>query len=343
MKKNTLATALTGLGLLVSAPAWADLNYYDLNQGKSIKDLTAAGKALLGNDLPINNPTYWNDTYQSGTTQGETWTILGGSFASGTWGYQLWVASLDSSGWTDGLRTNPKGGAKLLGDTHMLGFANFHLAGNSTVTITLTDDPALVGSGYGLNPSFSLYRGSAVYQVHDDVAVDPMNPKAGVPPKKTQNAKDTGSVVDSQGITSAYRVTTDDTTIGTVGAYVGQFNAQGGWSAGNTAGYWSALDYVASATGYANPDGSWSGNANSNTMTIDLSAGDYTIAFGGNAQPLSYTTVRSADATSSYGVVTGYSATLNFNVVAAPVPEPGTWAMLLAGLGLVGVAVRRRA
>jgi hypothetical protein len=28
---------------------------------------------------------------------------------------------------------------------------------------------------------------------------------------------------------------------------------------------------------------------------------------------------------------------------AAPVPEPETWAMMLAGLGVVGAAVRRRA
>jgi hypothetical protein len=33
----------------------------------------------------------------------------------------------------------------------------------------------------------------------------------------------------------------------------------------------------------------------------------------------------------------------NLSLVAtAPVPEPETWAMLLAGLGLVGAAVRRR-
>ncbi|MBI3432292.1 MAG: PEP-CTERM sorting domain-containing protein [Hydrogenophilales bacterium] len=34
---------------------------------------------------------------------------------------------------------------------------------------------------------------------------------------------------------------------------------------------------------------------------------------------------------------------VGLNVVMAPVPEPSTYAMMLAGLGLVGVAVRRRA
>jgi len=32
----------------------------------------------------------------------------------------------------------------------------------------------------------------------------------------------------------------------------------------------------------------------------------------------------------------------NARIVAAPVPEPETWALLLAGLGLVGLAARRR-
>lgn len=331
-----LATGLTGWGLLLASPTWADLNYYDLNQGKSIKDLTAAGKALTGNDLPLSNAAYWNGAYQIETTQGETWSGLGGSYASGTWGYSLHVGSLDSSGWTDGLRSNPTGGANLLGDTHFVGVANFHLNQASAVSISLTDD--LLGQGYGLNPSFSLYRGSVVYQTHDDVAVDPMNPKGGVPPKKIQNAKDSGAVVDSQGITSAYRNTAANT-----GNYVGQFNALGGWSAGNGAGNWSAVDYVTSVTGYFNPDGEWGGNANSNSL-LDylLPAGDYIIVFGGNAQAASYATARSATATSPYDVVTGIGATLSFNAVAAPVPEPETWTMLMAGLGLLGAAARHR-
>ncbi len=35
--------------------------------------------------------------------------------------------------------------------------------------------------------------------------------------------------------------------------------------------------------------------------------------------------------------------TFSPGIIYAPVPEPGTWVMLLAGLGLVGAAVRRRA
>ncbi len=33
---------------------------------------------------------------------------------------------------------------------------------------------------------------------------------------------------------------------------------------------------------------------------------------------------------------------LTINAIAQPVPEPGTWTMMLAGLGLIGFAVIRR-
>jgi hypothetical protein len=33
---------------------------------------------------------------------------------------------------------------------------------------------------------------------------------------------------------------------------------------------------------------------------------------------------------------------LVFKVALAPVPEPGEWAMMLAGMGLLGVVIRRR-
>jgi hypothetical protein len=42
------------------------------------------------------------------------------------------------------------------------------------------------------------------------------------------------------------------------------------------------------------------------------------------------------------GKTTGGSATYSFGLTAAPVPEPAEYAMLLAGLGLVGVVARRR-
>ncbi len=329
------ALAMAGCGL--SVPALSHIEYYDLNQGRQIADLTAAGKAIAGNDLPLSNPLYWNGTYQQFKTSGETWTALPGSYASGSWGYTLKVVNFDSSSWTDGLRTNPTGGANLLGNSHTVNFANFHLATASKISITLSDD--LAATQYGLNPSFSLYRGSAVYQAHDSAtSVDLLNPVSGS--AKVQSAVDNGTRVDSQGITSPYRNTLTNT-----GLYAGQFNALGGWSMANPAGDWSAVEYVTSVTGYFNPSGNWVGSDNSNAL-LDyvLPAGDYIIAFGGNAQLPSYANPQSAKATSLYGPVSNLTAYLTFQ--AAPVPEPGTWMMMLAGLGLLGGvtrATRRRA
>jgi hypothetical protein len=337
-RKSTLvAFATAGVWLAISVPAFAHVEYYDLNQGQQIGDLTAAGKAVGGNDLPLSNPAYWNSTYQQPITSGETWTNLGGSYASGTWSKSVHVTNLDSSGWTDGLRSNPNGGANLLGDSHKVDFANFHLSQASYVSITFSDDQG--GTGYGLNPSFSLYQGSLVYQAHDGVAIDPLNPVGATPPfKKIQDPKDTGLVVDSQGITSAYRNTLTNT-----GSYYGQFNALGSWSEGNAAGDWSAVNYLTSVTGYYNPDGTWTGNANANSLSnLFLAAGDYTIAFSGNAQAPSYASPRSADVSSPYGVVTNLGGTLTFSASVAAVPEPSAAAMLFAGLAVVGVAVRRR-
>lgn len=42
------------------------------------------------------------------------------------------------------------------------------------------------------------------------------------------------------------------------------------------------------------------------------------------------------------GAFPGFSANFNFTSTAAPVPEASTYGMMLAGLGLVGFAVRRR-
>jgi hypothetical protein len=166
-----------------------------------------------------------------------------------------------------------------------------------------------------------------------------LNPRATTPPfGKVQSTVDAGGVIDSQGIASPYR----NTTIATAD-YFGQFNAKGGWSVGNPAGNWSAVQYVTSVTGQFNPSGDWSGNSNSNSLlNYLLPAGDYFIAFGGNAQPVSYAAFRSADATSPYGTVTGLGATLIFDVAAAPVPEPGTYALMAVGVVATGALVRRR-
>ena len=316
LQRKVLTKISSGLFIAaLSLPAFAHVEYYDLNQNRQISDLTAAGKAFAGNNLPISDPTKWNATYQLSTTSGETWGAVTGAYVSGYWRTSVRVVNMDSSGWTDGSRANPTGGANLLGDTHRMNFANFHLKHGAYVSITLADDQ--VGSGYGFNPSFSLYAGSVVYQAHDDATVDEPNPAAGIPPHKIQSNKDDGTVVDSQGITSAYRNTLTNT-----GSYQGQFNAVGDFSVANASGDWSAVHYLTSVTGTVNSNGTWAGNTNVNTLTnYWLPAGDYIIAFGGNAQPASYATEYSADTTSPYGTVSNLNATLTFRAAFNTDPE----------------------
>jgi opacity protein-like surface antigen len=75
----------------------------------------------------------------------------------------------------------------------------------------------------------------------------------------------------------------------------------------------------------------WSGSTslftydgnNTTNFSMDLPAGDYVIKVTGNAN-------------GSHGGTYGFAMQL------APIPEPETYAMLLAGLGLVGFAARRR-
>lgn len=337
MTKFPLPQALGALCALVyGGHAAAHYEYFDLNQGVQVAGLTADGRALVGNDLPITDPAFWTARYQSLTSSGETWSNYTGSYESGYWTRSLHVVNVDSTGWTDGQRTDPAAGAFLLGDSHKVNFANFTLKEAALVTLTFVDDNA--GSGFSFNPSMSLYRGNIVYQAHDDLPVDPLNPKLATPPfSKTQNARDNGTTADSQGITSAFRDTVHNS-----GVYYGQFNALGDYSQGNAAGFWSAVAYLGHATGYFNPDGTWAGNAGSNTLEMLLDAGSYTLAFSGNAQALSYGAQRSAEITSPYGAISNLGGTLHFSVAAAPVPEPHTWAMLLAGLAAVGFAARRR-
>lgn len=317
-KPSVAMKAVIGCGIFaVTIPVMAHIRYLDLNQNLRIRELKPAGIALVGNNVPISDPAYWNTTYQTPQASTEVWGSVTGSYASGTWSTSVLVKTLDSSSWTDGLRTDPDGGANALADSHTFVFANFHLKDGAHVTISVSD--ALGGTGTGLNPSFTLYSGLGVYGGHDDAAIDPKSPTSGIPPVKIQNAKDDGTAVDWKGSVSPYRNTLTNT-----GGFFGQCNTIGSFSMGDSTGNWSVMNYVTSVTGTMNPDGSWTGNSNTNTLvSYYLPPGDYVIAVGGNAQPPSYATPRSGTTTSINGVLTGQTGTLSLSVVMVDTDNDG--------------------
>lgn len=105
----------------------------------------------------------------------------------------------------------------------------------------------------------------------------------------------------------------------------GAFRSMNDWKVTNDSGDpLSVFTYMGSAFD-ADLDGRASGS-------FTLGPGDYSIFIGG----VNYVDQIDALIYPTYGL----KATLS--VATAPVPEPETYAMLLAGLGLVGFAVRRR-
>lgn len=88
------------------------------------------------------------------------------------------------------------------------------------------------------------------------------------------------------------------------------------------------------------------GGAHSYTVTVNGDViGVYTSGFSGfTAKSVTFNGLTGQSYTVAFNGIYGGSDTASFidNVALAVVPEPATWAMLLAGFGLVGFAMRRR-
>jgi hypothetical protein len=233
---------------------------------------------------------------------GRNFGTFDGSYAANTLSNQ---AVTGNYGWIDGTDAD-------YGDAHKTLAYRFTLLDPATVTLSfqegafqVTDHNGNVSaSQLGLMPGFSLYQGLA--------HVAPM-----------------GADYDSSDISKANRPENTE----------GAFRAVNDWVIGNAPdtvngipASLSFFKYVGSAhdgTGFGS-DGMADGKVSHTFM--NLAAGDYSVFLGGSdylAQEIS-----NPDLLTKYGV----SGTLTVGVV----PEPETYAMLLAGLGLMGTIVRRR-
>ena len=206
-------------------------------------------------------------------------------------------------GWIDGTDAD-------YGDAHKTLAYRFTLLNPTDVTLSFESQvftPATAGAAPvlgGLLPGFSLYQGLA--------HVAPM-----------------GADYDSSDISKAYRPENTE----------GAFRALNDWKIGNAPdtvnGLPAALSFFKfignayDGTGFGS-DGVADGKVSHTFM--HLRAGDYSVFLGGSdylAQDIS-----NPHLLDKYGV-TG-------TLVAGVVPEPETYAMLLAGLGLMGAITRRR-
>lgn len=188
------------------------------------------------------------------------------------------------------------------GDSHRLRAFRFHLDNDADVKITFQDQAWGTASA-GINPGFSVYKGLA-----------------HLAPFKADHDGAAGSIVIRD-------------AVGGVGLTEGSFRALTDWSITNDDNdpaslftymghaYDGSIDY---GTGVI-PGGDGLAD-HLVSQVFHLTAGDYSIFVGG-------TDYFTADAPFPSLGITG---------MVSVVPEPGTYAMLLAGLGLLGISVSRR-
>jgi hypothetical protein len=205
-------------------------------------------------------------------------------------------------GWADAADGN-------LGDSHKARAFRFHLDNSAWVTLSFAANPSASSSSVGgLLPGFSLYSGLA--------AIAPFTPPQ------------TSADHDFSPASEAWRTAWAQANIGAgldFNATDGSWNALGDWKIGGD-GDPAGVDAALSSFLFI---GAASSLTNTMTRTFHLGAGDYSVFVGGN----DLANKVSPDAARAYGM----TATLSV----AAVPEPQTYALLLAGLAAVGALVRR--
>jgi len=105
----------------------------------------------------------------------------------------------------------------------------------------------------------------------------------------------------------------------------------------NAVGMYFGNDDVCCSTGYAATLEVFSGATSLGSVSLTANMNDYADQFIGLSSTLSFDKV-----VISYGGASLYTYIDDFQVGVAAVPEPETYAMLLAGLGVMGAVARRR-
>lgn len=199
----------------------------------------------------------------------------------------------------------------ILGDSHKARAFRFTLQNEAWITFSAAANPTATGASIGgLLPGFSIYQGLA--------AIAPLP------------VGQTSPDYDFNPASEAWRTAWAEANLGAGKTFAdtdGSWNALGNWKMGGD-GDVAGVDSQLSSFIYV---GSASSNTNTVSQTFKLAAGNYSIFIGGNDIANKADLVNSIKA---YGI----SATLSVSAV----PEPETYAMLLAGLGLMGLVAQRR-
>lgn len=197
---------------------------------------------------------------------------------------------------------NSTGDALLWGDSHKSAAFLFVLTNTASVTFSVVGNASVGGATGG-----ALLPGFSIYEG-----------KASTVPR---DPNQTSADYDTSAASKAYR----ETLPGGSAAYSGVWNALGNWKVGgdgDTPGDFSQLSsftYKGSAAA--------AGTATTATGSFLLGPGTYSVFVGGNNY-------------GDYGNPLKYGFNVNLSVAA--VPEPETYALLLAGLGLMSTIARRR-
>jgi hypothetical protein len=219
------------------------------------------------------------------------------------------------------------------GDSHRGRFMKFSLSAPADVTLKVwrQDDVAYTSAGQSLTalndliPAFSLYSGLAVGAAHEGsdhpgfLAAHP-----GYIP--TAQYFDGVHVGPAEG---AWRAT-HDFVMGNTSWEV----APGLWSFSQLTYIGHALDGAAvDVSGDRVLDFIGDGAADGSVQrTFRLGPGEYSLVVGGTCYACQFT-----EPTGTLLAQRGYAASLTL----APVPEPGTWVLMAAGLGLLAAGARR--
>lgn len=213
-----------------------------------------------------------------------------------------------NAGWADAA-DNSASDKFIWGDSHKAAAFTFILTNTSSVTFSVVANTASntgVGNVSSLLPGFSIYEGKASVSPHTPPQTSADYDYSSASAAWLLNANPAGANFPFQ-------------------AYSGVWNAMGDWKVGgdgDPVGNYSALtsfSYKGSAF-----DSDLNGSASG---TFLLGPGTYSVFVGGNNY-------------ADYGNPLKFG--LNASLAVAAVPEPESYAMLLAGLGLIGAIARRR-